>query len=87
MIDAISSGLEDDNYMERLRTVKLLATMADKGASAKTDNSKLRPVTAAQGTPNRGNRGKSVNLIKFEHFFDFSPKWSWGPLDRLKILF
>ena len=43
-------------------------------------------MTAAQGTPNRGKRGKSINLIKFEHFFDFSPKWSWGHLDRLKIL-
>ena len=43
-------------------------------------------MTAAQGTPNRGKGGKSVNLIKFDQFFDFSPKWSWGPLDRLKIL-
>ena len=36
--------------------------------------------------PKQGERRKSVNLIKFDHFFDFSPKWSWGPLDRLKIL-
>ena len=43
-------------------------------------------MTAAQGTPNRGKRGKSINLIKFDQFLDFSPKWSWGPLDRLKIL-
>ena len=43
-------------------------------------------MTAAQGTPNRGKGGKSVNLIKFDQFLDFSPKWSWGPLDRLKIL-
>ena len=43
-------------------------------------------MTAAQGTPNRGKGGKSINLIKFDYFFDFSPKWSWGLLDRLKIL-
>ena len=43
-------------------------------------------MTAAQGTPNRGKGGKSINLIKSDIFFDFSPKWSWGPLDRLKIL-
>ena len=38
-----------------------------------------RPQTGGKG-------GKSVNLIKFDQFFDFSPKWTWGPLDRLKIL-
>ena len=43
-------------------------------------------MTAAQGTPNRGKGGKSINLIKFDQFFDFLPKWSWGPLDRLKML-
>ena len=49
----------------------------------KQDHSEM---TAAQGTPNRGKGGKSINLIKSAHFFDFSPKLSWGPLDRLKIL-
>ena len=42
-------------------------------------------MTAAQGTPNRGQGGKSVNLIEFDQLFDFSPKWSWGPLDKLKL--
>ena len=47
---------------------------------------KISKMTAAQGTPNRGKGGKSINLIKFDEFLHFSPKWSWGPLDRLKIL-
>ena len=45
----------------------------------------LGRMTAGQGTPNRGNRGKSINLIQFDIFY-FLQKWSWGPLDRLKIL-
>ena len=49
-------------------------------------NAMLCKMTAAQGTPNRGKGGKSINLIKFDIVFDFSPKWSWGLLDRLKIL-
>ena len=36
--------------------------------------------------PKQGERGKSINLIKIDQFFDFSPTWSWEPLDRLKIL-
>ena len=51
-----------------------------------SSNITLVNMTAAQGTPNRGKGGKSVHLIKFDQFFDFLPKWSWGPLDRLKIL-
>ena len=43
-------------------------------------------MTAAQGTPNKWKGEKLMNLIKFHHFLDFSSKWSWGPLDRLKIL-
>ena len=31
----------------------------------------IKEMTAAQGTPNRGNKGKSVNLIKFDQFFIF----------------
>ena len=43
--------------------------------------------SSPRGTPNRGKGGKSINLIKFDHFFFyFLRKWSWGPLDRLKIL-
>ena len=35
----------------------------------------------------RGGRIEAQhNFIKFDQFFDFSPKWTWGPLDRLKIL-
>ena len=43
-------------------------------------------MTAAQGTPNRGKRGKSINLIKFDIFWGFQLKWTWGILDRLKML-
>ena len=43
-------------------------------------------MTAAQGTPNSGKAGKSINFIKNRLILNFSQKLSWGPLDRLKIL-
>ena len=35
-------------------------------------------ITAAQVTLNRGKRGKSINLIKFDQFLDFSAKMELG---------
>ena len=43
-----------------------------------SSNSLLSKITAAQGTPNRGKGGKSINLIKFDQFLDFSPKMELG---------
>ena len=36
--------------------------------------------------PKQGERGKIDKFNKIRTILDFSPKWSWGPPDRLKIL-
>ena len=47
-------------------------------------NSPTPPPSAADP---RGNKGKSINLIKCNQVLDFLPKWNWMLLNWLKILF